>query len=138
MKNTILMINALLGGYLGYVYKWLDKPKKFLLLFIILDFISGVIVALYFKNSNKTCSGSYSSNAGFKGLCKKCMIILLVVVAMCFDNMLNTNYVANTVCFGFITNECFSILENGKAMNIRYPKILDNCLDIVNKKSKNN
>ena len=86
------------------------------------DYISGSIVALVFHNSRKTESGCYNSAYGLKGLCKKCMMLLFVVVAVQADRLLDINYLRDAVCLSFCANEVLSIVENLGLAGIPLPE----------------
>ncbi len=108
-----------------------------LVIFMAVDYITGLIVAGVFKKSKKTANGAMESRAGFKGLCKKGMILLYVLVAAQVDKFTGTEIVRNAVVIGFAANEALSILENGGLMGISYPKILKNAIDLlINKAEK--
>ena len=75
------------------------------------DYISGLIVAGVFKNSPKTDTGSLESKAGWKGLCRKCMTLIFVLVAYRLDLVIGTNYIRDAVIIAFIANETISLVE---------------------------
>ena len=89
-----------------------DDALIALLICMAVDYASGSIVALVFHNSPKTQTGSYNSAYGLKGLCKKGLMLLFVVVAVQADRLIGVNYVRDAVCLGFCANEIFSIVEN--------------------------
>lgn len=103
-----------------------------------IDYATGVIVAGVFKKSKKTDSGSLKSVAGFKGLSKKCVILMLVMMGYRLDQLMGTTIVKDAVCIGFIANEGLSILENVGLMGITYPEALKKALDVLNKKEAHN
>lgn len=89
-----------------------DDALIALIICMAVDYASGSIVALVFHNSPKTQTGSYNSAYGLKGLCKKGLMLLFVVVAVQADRLIGVNYVRDAVCLGFCANEIFSIVEN--------------------------
>lgn len=119
-------LTALLGGW--------DAAVTALLLFMAVDYISGSIVALVFHRSNKTDTGTYSSSYGFKGLLKKFMIFLFVLVGHQLDIILGCDYIRNAVCIGFLANELLSIIENAGLMGIPLPAAVQNALELLQKK----
>ena len=102
---------------------------------MVIDFVSGLLVAILFKNSNKTDSGTLSSQAGFKGICKKCYILLMVLVAHRLDVTLATDYIKTAVIIAFIVNELISIIENAGLMGIPIPKVITSVIDVLKKKA---
>ncbi|WP_142414378.1 phage holin family protein [Hathewaya massiliensis] len=99
-----------------------DLALQILIIFMVLDYIMGVLIAL----SNKTLS----SNIGFKGLLKKTVILVVLIVAVCLDRLLNTgNWVFRTlVCYFYIANEGISILENCACLGVPVPKKITEAL----------
>ncbi len=102
----------------------MDVPLQTLILFMILDYVTGFIVAWLFKNSLKSPDGKLNSNVGFKGIVKKGMMLGIVIVAYRLDLLAGTNIVRNTVITAFIANEVISINENAVLMGIDIPKYL--------------
>lgn len=136
MKNEYLVKIGVVGSGVSWFFSLMGVPKKVLLGCMILDFVTGLIVAGYFKNSPKTDTGSLSSKIGYKGLCKKGLILCFVLVGVMLDSLLNVDYISNGVCFAFIVNEIISMTENATLMGIGIPTVITNALDII--KSKEN
>lgn len=121
-------ITAALGGW--------STALETLIWFMAIDYLTGVIVAGVFHASKKSGSGSLKSVAGFKGLCKKAVILMLVMMGYRIDQLMGATMVKDAVCIGFIANEGLSILENVGLMGITYPEALRKALDILNKKKE--
>lgn len=138
MKNVPFAIVGIIGSFLAKLFGGWDMALQTLLLFMAADYLSGLVVAGVFKNSPKTHNGALESKAGFKGLCKKCMTILYVLVAAQLDKMTGTDIIRNAVVIGFVANEALSILENGGLMGIRYPKKLKDAIDLLVSKEEGN
>ena len=101
------------------------------------DYISGILVAGVFKASPKSKSGALSSKVGYKGLCKKGMSLLIVLIAYRLDLLVGTNYIRDAVVIGFCVNELISIVENAGLMGIPLPPILIKTIDVlVNREEK--
>ncbi|HHV09271.1 MAG TPA: phage holin family protein [Clostridiales bacterium] len=136
LKILSVSIFGLIGSFLAQLLGGWDMALQTLVLFMAVDYITGLIVAGVFKKSTKTANGAMESKAGFKGLCKKGMILLYVLVAAQVDKFTGTEIVRNAVVIGFAANEALSILENGGLMGIRYPEILKNAIDLLINKPK--
>ena len=95
-------------------------------IFMGIDYITGLIVAASGK-SLKSDNGGLSSKIGWRGLAKKCIILLLVLVAARLDIVLGTDYVRA----GVMCNEVISILENAGLMGIRLPDVLTKAIDLL-------
>ncbi len=127
--KIILWLSTLATMFFGKM----DVPLQTLIIFMIIDYITGFIVAWLFKNSLKSPDGKLNSNVGFKGIVKKGMMLGIVVVAYRLDLLASTNVVRNTVITAFIANEVISINENAVLMGIDIPKYLQ---DIVKNMKK--
>ena len=94
--------------------------------FMALDYITGVIYACINKTLN--------SNIGFKGLIKKCMILVVLVVAVLLDRMINgESWVFRTlVCYFYIANEGISLLENAANLGVPIPNKIKDALEQLN------
>lgn len=131
MKQFFLWLAGTLSALVSAAIGGWDHAIITLLTFMVIDYITGWIVAVVFKKSHKTDSGGYSSAIGLKGLCKKCMVLLLVVVANMLDVQLGANYVRDGVCIAFIVNEVMSIIENAGLMGIPVPAVITKVLDVL-------
>lgn len=113
--NTIQLIFAGIGGWLGYFLGGCDGLLYALIAFVIIDYITGVMCAI----SNHTLS----SEVGFKGICRKVLIFLLVGIANILDvQVIGTGSVLRTaVIFFYISNEGVSLLENAGHLGLPIP-----------------
>lgn len=136
MKNKycILTVIGSIGSIFSYLFGWFDKLLVALIIFMMIDILSGLILAIVFKNSNKTKNGRLSSEAGIKGLAKKIFILFIVAVATQLDIVLGVNFVRDGVVISFISMEGLSILENVALSGVPIPKIIKNALEVLNKK----
>lgn len=121
--NTIQLIFAAIGGWLGYFLGGFDGLLYALLAFVVLDYITGVMCAI----ADKTLS----SNVGFKGICRKVLIFLLVGVANILDvHVIGTGSVLRTaVIFFYISNEGVSLTENAAHLGLPVPEKLKAVLE---------
>ena len=128
--DCLPIIGACSGGICGYLFGGWDKTFQVLLVFIIVDYISGIIAAMYNKKLN--------SRVGFKGIAKKVLIFMMVAVAVQLDRLLgiDNQVVRMATCFFYIANEGLSILENGGKLGVKYPKVLESTLEQLREKSK--
>ena len=123
-------VGSLIAGLLG---GW-DSSLQTLLIFMAIDYITGLIVAGVFHKSKKTESGALESRAGFKGLIKKGMVLLYVIIGHRLDIEFGLDYCRTGVCIAFMTNELISIVENGGLMGLPIPETITNAIDLLNKK----
>lgn len=134
MKNLLCTFFGAIGSGIAYMLGGWDSALKTLTIFMCADIGSAIIIAVVFKKSPKTENGRLESNAMFKGLCRKCMVFLYILIANRLDITLNTDIIRNAVIIGFTANELISIVENAGLMGIPLPKILINAIDILKKK----
>ena len=135
IKLYLLTMIGIIGSFIAELFGGWTTDFQTLLIFMVIDFLSGLLVAILFKNSNKTDSGTLSSQAGFKGICKKCYILLMVLVAHRLDVTLATDYIKTAVIIAFIVNELISIIENAGLMGIPIPKVITSVIDVLKKKA---
>ena len=129
MKETVCSIVGLAGSALCWAFGGWDAALAALVVCMAVDYISGSIVALVFHKSTKTESGAYNSAYGLKGLCKKGLMLLFVLVAVQIDKILGTDYARDAVCIGFCANEILSIIENLGLAGIPMPQAITKALE---------
>lgn len=134
MKESICTVLGLLGAGVAAAFGGWDTALMALMVCISVDYISGSLVALVFHKSNKSESGAYNSAYGLKGLCKKGLMLLFVLVAVQVDQLMGADYVRDAVCIGFCTNEILSIVENLGLAGIPMPQAVIRALEQLQKK----
>ncbi len=133
MKETICTIAGLVGGFIAAIFGGWDSALVTLVIFMSIDFFTGVVTATMGK-SKHTESGGLSSKAGWFGLAKKVCTLLLIAVAVRMDIMLGTTYIRDAVCISFCLNELLSIVENTSLMGIPYPPAIKKAIDVLQTK----
>ena len=131
IKNGVLAVLAAAGAFIAKTLGGWDAMMKLLVAFMAMDYLTGWLVAAVWKKSNKSDSGALNSNASFKGLCKKGMILLLVWFGVLLDEAIGTTYVRNAVVLFFIGNEGLSLLENIGLMGVPFPDFLKKALEVL-------
>ena len=121
--NIIQIIFAAIGGWLGWFLGGFDGLLYALLAFVVIDYITGVMYAIADKN--------LSSEVGFKGICRKVLIFLLVGIANVLDvQVIGTGSVLRTaVIFFYISNEGVSLLENAAHLGLPVPEKIKTVLE---------
>lgn len=136
MKEMICTVLGVIGSTVASFFGGWDAGLATLLIFMCLDYVSGLIVAGVFKTSPKTDTGSLESKAGWKGLCRKCMTFVFVLIAYRLDLVIGTNYIRDAVVIGFIANETISLVENAGLMGVPLPAVITKAIDILQKKTE--
>lgn len=138
MKEFVCTVFGTVGGFFVMMIGGVDAALFTMITLMIIDYLSWILVAGVFKNSPKTENGALESKTGFKGLVKKGMCLLIVVVAVRLDIIMNTSYIRSAVIIGFSLNELISIVENAGLMGIPLPDVLLNAIELLKKKEGNN
>lgn len=134
IKEELCGTIGIAGAFIASIFGGWDKGLATLIVFMAIDYISGLVVAGVFKKSPKSETGALESRAGFKGLCRKCMTLLFVLVAYRLDMMIGTNYIRDAVIIAFCANELISITENAGLMGVPIPEVISKAVDVLQKK----
>lgn len=128
--NTIQLIFAAIGGWLGYFLGGCDGLLYALITFVVIDYITGVMCAI----SDHTLS----SQVGFRGICRKVLIFMLVGIANVLDiYVLSSGSVLRTaVIFFYISNEGVSLLENAAHLGLPIPEKIKVVLEQLHDRSE--
>lgn len=136
MKNAIIAAIGMVGGLVASCFGGWTASLTTLMIFMGIDYVSGLIVAGVFHKSPKTESGALESRAGLKGLIRKCGMLLFVLIGHRLDVAVGTNYIRDAVCIAFMANELLSIVENSGLMGLPIPAVITNAIDILKKTSE--
>lgn len=132
--NILFSIVGALGGAVAMMFGGWSDALITLIVFMSIDYTTGLIVAGVFKKSKKSESGALESRAGFKGLCRKGVALLIVLVAVRLDIFMHTSYIKDAVIIAFIANESISIIENAGLMGIPIPSVIAKAIDVLKEK----
>ena len=129
--NTIQIIFAAIGGWLGWFLGGFDGLLYALIVFVVVDYITGVMCAIADKN--------LSSSVGFKGICRKVLIFTLVSIAHIIDaNVIGDGSVLRTaVIFFYLSNEGVSLLENASHLGLPIPEKMKDILEQLHNRAEN-
>lgn len=133
--NIIYSVVGAVGGFIAAMFGGWSEALITLIIFMSVDYITGLAVAGIFKKSKKSESGALESRAGFKGLCRKGVALLIVLVAVRLDIVMQTTYIKDAVIIAFIANESISIIENAGLMGIPIPSVVAKAIDVLKKSS---
>lgn len=131
IKIFILSGVACVGAAIASLFGGWTGAMTTLVILMLIDYITGIIVAGVFHASPKSSGGALSSAVGFKGICRKFVILLIVVVACRVDLLLDTNIIRDATCIGFCANELVSITENAGLMGIPLPRKLVEAIEVL-------
>ncbi len=130
--NSIQLVFTAMGGWLGYFLGGYDGLLYALVVFMVADYITGVMCAVYDRN--------LSSSVGFKGICRKVLILMLVGIANILDvEVIGTGAVLRTaVIFFYLSNEGVSLLENAAHLGLPIPEKLKEILAQLHDRAEGN
>lgn len=136
VKTGVLATVGLSFGWICNLLGGGDAVLKFLLLLMLVDYLTGLAIAIIFKKSPKTETGAANSTIGFKGICKKVMMLFMVLIAYKADVMLGLDYIRSSTILAFIINELVSLVENAGLMGVKIPKVILNLIDVLKAKEE--
>lgn len=136
MKDGICTAIGVVGSTIASYFGGFDAALITLLIFMIVDYATGLIVAGVFHKSEKTESGALESRAGWKGLCRKGVSLLVVLVACRLDTIMGSNFIRDATVIAFIANETISIIENAGLMGVPIPSVITKAIEVLKKKAE--
>ena len=128
--NSVQLIFTAVGGWLGYFLGGSDGLLYALIVFVVIDYLTGVMCAV----NDKTLS----SEVGFRGICRKLLIFLMVGIANILDvHIIGTGSVLRTAAiFFYISNEGISLLENAALLGLPVPEKIKKVLEQLHNKAE--
>lgn len=138
--NYVSVFIGCIGAFISSALGGWDMSIETLLIFMITDYVLGVMCAGIFKKSKKTKTGALSSKECYKGILKKIITLILVIIAVRIDLLIpaETNFCRDGVVIALICNELISIVENLGIIGIPIPKVIMNAIDILKRKEEEN
>ncbi len=137
MRLKFLTFIGVLGSWVASLFGGFDAALVTLLIFMGIDYVTGLIVAGVFHASEKTPNGSLESTAGWKGLCRKGVTLLVVLVACRLDLIMGSSFIRDAVVIAFIANETVSIIENAGLMGVPIPAVIVRAIEVLKNKAEN-
>lgn len=126
---------GVVGGAIAAAFGGWTHDLSWLVAFMVVDYLTGLMVAFMGK-SPKTEGGGLSSAVGWLGLVRKLVTLLLVLVAHGLDVMIGVEYIKTAAVIGFIVNEVLSILENAGMLGVPMPEIFKKALEVLKGKGE--
>lgn len=134
MKQLFLCVSlGAIGAGIASLFGGWDAAMVTLIIFILIDYVTGLIVAGVFHRSPKTDNGALESKAGLKGLLRKGGMLLVVLIACRLDLLLGYHFIRDAVVIAFVANEGLSIIENLGLMGVPIPKPIINAIEVLKK-----
>lgn len=128
----IIKYLTIIFSFLATIFTWIFGSWNISLIvlvaFMLMDYLTGVLKAYITKN--------LSSSIGIKGITKKCLIFIVLIVGSLLDRLINSNeWIFRTlICYFYISNEGLSLLENCAILGLPLPNKILNSLEQLQKK----
>ena len=138
IKHVFTFITGLISTFvIHYLGGW-DFALQTLVMFIVIDYVTGMYVAGILHKSPKTKSGGLSSEKGFHGMVNKIMLLVFVAIMYRLDLFFNIDYLRNGTIVAYCVNELISIIENAGLMGVYVPDIVKRGIDLLNREIDDN
>ena len=134
LSTKVCLIAGMTGGVVASWFGGWDSGMCTLIILMAIDFTSGIIAAGVFNKSPKTENGALESKACWKGLARKCMTLLFVLIGVRLDVILGTNYIRDSIIIGYDVSEIMSIIENAGLMGVPIPDKIVKAIEILKQK----
>lgn len=135
MKDILCTVFGLVGAFVAKLFGGWSDGLTTLLIFMGVDYVTGLLLGAMGK-SKKTESGALSSGACWRGLIKKGVTLLIILVACRLDLLIETNYIRDAAIIAFCVSEALSILENAGMMGVPIPAVITKAIDVLKDESK--
>ena len=136
IKVFLCTWTGIIGGVIASLFGGWDTALQTLVIFMAIDYITGLVVAGVFHASPKTKTGALESKAGWKGLIRKGETLLIVLVACQLDAVIGGSFVRDAAIIGFSANEAISIVENAGLMGLPIPAAITKAIDILKQRAE--
>lgn len=136
VKTTVLTIVGVVGGFITNLLGGWTSDMQTLLILMGIDIVMGLLIAGFWKKSDKSPTGTINSLSMAKGLVRKGVYLLIILVAYRLDLSLNADYIRTAVIIAFIVNEVISIIENAGIMGVPIPKVITRAVEVLRNKSE--
>lgn len=137
-KHIFTFITGLISTFVIHCLGGWDFALQTLVMFIVIDYVTGMYVAGILHKSPKTKSGGLSSEKGFHGIIKKIMLLVFVAIMYRLDLFFNIDYLRNGTIVAYCVNELISIIENAGLMGVYVPDIVKRGIDLLNREVDDN
>ena len=135
MNMKIIVLGVLAGVVSAIVGSW-SMALETLAIIMVLDYVTGLIVAGVFHASPKSAGGTLESKAAFKGLLRKVGIIIIVIAFHQLDRLTGKTFFRDGACWAFFVEEFLSVIENLGLMGLPMPKFVIKSVEWLRKKGE--
>ena len=136
IKLSICTGLGVIGSGIAAAFGGWDAGMVTLIILMAIDYLTGFLVAAIWHKSPKSENGTLESKAGWKGLCRKGVTLLIVLIGAQLDGLLGLDFVRNAVIIGYAVNELLSIIENAGLMGVPVPAVVTKAVEILQGKAE--
>lgn len=136
VKATVLTVFGVTGSFITNLLGGWTSDMQTLLILMGIDIVMGLLIAGFWKKSEKSPTGTINSLSMAKGLVRKGVYLLIILVAYRLDLSLNADYIRTAVIIAFIVNEVISIIENAGIMGVPIPGVIKRAIEVLKNKSE--
>lgn len=135
VKTTMLTVAGAIGSFITNLFGGWTSDMQTLLIFMGIDIVMGLLIAAFWKKSEKSETGTLNSTSMAKGLIRKGVYLLIILVAYRLDLAMGVEYIRTAVIIAFIVNEVISIIENAGIMGVPIPSVIRKAIDVLRQRS---
>lgn len=135
-KVSIISVLGAIGSFLANILGGWTTDMQTLGILMTVDIVMGFMIAAIWKKSGKSLSGALSSLSMWKGLCRKGVALLIILVANQLDVVIGVDYIRTAVIIAFIVNELISIVENAGTMGVPIPGVITKAIEVLKSKEE--
>ena len=135
VKVTMLTVAGAIGSFVTNLFGGWTSDMQTLLIFMGIDIVMGLLIAAFWKKSEKSETGTLNSTSMAKGLIRKGVYLLIILVAYRLDLAMGVEYIRTAVIIAFIVNEVISIIENAGIMGVPIPSVIRKAIDVLRQRS---
>lgn len=136
VKSVAIGVIGAIGSFIAQSLGGWTSDMQTLIILMGIDILMGLLIAGLWKKSNKSNTGTVSSTSMAKGLVRKGVYLLIILVAHRLDKSLGTEYIRTAVIIAFIANESISIIENAGIMGVPIPSVITKAIEVLRQKSE--
>ncbi len=136
MKDILCMTCGIVGAAISKLYGGWSDGMTTLLIFMLVDYVTGILVAAVFHRSKKSETGSLTSLACWQGLVRKGITLLIVLIGCRLDLLIGTNYIRDAAVIAFCVSEALSILENAGLMGVPIPSAITKAVEVLKREEE--
>ena len=136
LKNAVCAGAGIVFSAFAHWFGGWDAALTTLVIFMAADYVTGMLTAAVFHRSEKTEDGTLESRAGWKGLLRKGLSLLVILVACRLDAAIGSDFIRDAAVIGFTVNEALSIVENAGLMGVPVPRIVVSAIHVLRERAE--